>query len=408
MKAYERFLNYVKVHTASDDTSGTHPSTQRQFVLANMLKDELESIGCENVWVSDKCYVYAQIPATNGFEKAAALGFIAHMDTSPDFSGEGVNAQIIENYDGGDIALGESGKILDTKTFPHLSLLKGRTLITTDGTTLLGADDKAGIAEIMTAAEDIIKENIPHGKICIAFTPDEEIGEGADFFDVEGFGADFAYTLDGDIEGGLEYENFNAAGAQFEIFGTNVHPGSAKNVMVNASLVAMEINSLLPENEIPAKTGGYEGFFHLTDMVGSVEKATLSYIVRDHNASSFECRIDALKHIEKQMKEKYGKGAVKLTVKEQYRNMYEQIAPHKHLIDNAKKAAESCGVECKVSAIRGGTDGARLSFMGLPCPNLGTGGFAFHGPYEHISVEGMETATNIIIELVKLYSEEKR
>ncbi len=405
MKAHERFLNYVKIHTTSDEQSGTHPSTQRQFVLANILRDELESIGCENVRVSDKCYVYAEIPATNGFESAASIGFIAHMDTSPDFSGEGVNPQIVENYDGGDITLGTSGKILDVKTFPHLALLKGRTLITTDGTTLLGADDKAGIAEIMTAAEEIIKENSPHGKICIAFTPDEEIGEGADFFDVEGFGADFAYTLDGDIEGGLEYENFNAAAAQFEIFGTNVHPGSAKDVMVNASLVAMEINSLLPENEIPAKTEGYEGFFHLTDMDGNVEKATLSYIVRDHNAISFERRIDALKHIEKQMKEKYGEGAVKLTVKEQYRNMYEQIAPHKHLIDNAKKAAENCGVECKVSAVRGGTDGARLSFMGLPCPNLGTGGFAFHGPYEHVSVEGMETATKIIKELVRLYSE---
>ena len=405
MKAHERFLNYVKIHTTSDEQSGTHPSAKRQFVLANILRDELESIGCENVRVSDKCYVYAEIPATNGFESAASIGFIAHMDTSPDFSGEGVNPQIVENYDGGDIPLGTSGKILDVKTFPHLALLKGRTLITTDGTTLLGADDKAGIAEIMTAAEEIIKENAPHGKICIAFTPDEEIGEGADFFDVEGFGADFAYTLDGDIEGGLEYENFNAAAAQFEIFGTNVHPGSAKDVMVNASLVAMEINSLLPENEIPAKTEGYEGFFHLTDMEGNVEKATLSYIVRDHNAISFDCRIDARKHIEKQMKEKYGEGAVKLTVKEQYRNMYEQIAPHKHLIDNAKKAAESCGVECKVSAVRGGTDGARLSFMGLPCPNLGTGGFAFHGPYEHVSIEGMETATKIIKELVRLYSE---
>ena len=407
MKAYERFLNYIKIHTTSDEQSGTHPSSERQFTLANILRDELASIGCSDVRVSDKCYVYAKIPASKGCESAPALGFIAHMDTSPDFCGEGVNAQIVENYDGGDIALGESGKVLDMKTFPHLALLKGRTLITTDGTTLLGADDKAGIAEIMTAAERIVQGGIPHGKICIAFTPDEEIGEGADFFDVEGFGADFAYTLDGDIEGGLEYENFNASAAVFEIYGTNVHPGSAKDVMVNASLVAMEINAMLPAADIPAKTEGYEGFYHLTDMEGSVEKAKLSYIVRDHNASSFDCRIQTLRHIEKVMKEKYGENAVVLTVKEQYRNMYEQIAPHIHLIDNAKKAAESCGVSCHVSAIRGGTDGARLSFMGLPCPNLGTGGFAFHGPYEHISIEGMDTATDIIIELVKLYSEVK-
>lgn len=407
MKAYERFLNYVKVHTASDEQSGTHPSSKRQFSLANMLRDELINIGCKNVRLSDKCYVYAEIPATEGFENSASLGFIAHMDTSPDYNGEGVKPQIVKNYDGKDIPLGTSGKTLDIKTFPHLAYLKGRTLITTDGTTLLGADDKAGIAEIMTAAEEIIKENTPHGKICIAFTPDEEIGEGSDFFDVESFGADFAYTLDGDIEGGLEYENFNAAGAQFEIFGTNVHPGSAKDVMVNASLVAMQINSMLPADEVPAKTEGYEGFFHLTDMEGSVEKAKLCYIVRDHNASSFDCRINTLKHIEKVIKEKYGEKSVVLTVKEQYRNMYEQIAPHKHLIENARKAAENCGAPCKVSAIRGGTDGARLSFMGLPCPNLGTGGFAFHGPYEHVSIEGMETATNIIKELVKLYSEVK-
>lgn len=405
MKAYERLLRYVKIHTTSDEQSGTHPSSERQRVLANMLCKELTDIGCEKVRVSDECYVYAQIPASKGFENAPALGFIAHMDTSPDFCGEGVRAQIVENYDGGDVTLGESGRVLDVKTFPHLKSLAGRTLITTDGTTLLGADDKAGIAEIMTAAEAIVKEKPAHGKVCIAFTPDEEIGEGADFFDVEGFGADFAYTLDGDVEGGLEYENFNAASAVFEIFGTNVHPGSAKDVMVNASLVAMEINSMLPAGDVPARTEGYEGFFHLTDMEGSVEKARLSYIVRDHNASSFDCRIATLRHIEKVIKEKYGDGSVALTVKEQYRNMYEQIAPHKHLIENAKKAAEGCGIKCHVAAIRGGTDGARLSFMGLPCPNLGTGGFAFHGPYEHITVEGMDKATEIILELVRLYSE---
>ena len=408
MKAYQRFLNYIKINTASDEQSLAHPSTKSQFILANLLCEELKKIGCKDVHVTDKCYVYAQIPATNGYENKTRLGFIAHMDTSPDFSAENISPQIIENYDGGDIALGESGRIIDTTTFPHLKTLIGRTLITTDGTTLLGADDKAGIAEIITAAEFIISHNIPHGKISIAFTPDEEIGEGADFFDVDGFGADFAYTLDGDVEGGLEYENFNAASAVFTVHGVNVHPGSAKDVMVNASLLAMEINSMLPKKDIPAKTEGYEGFFHLTDMSGSVEQAKLSYIVRDHSFEKFEERLQLLKNTEKEINEKYGYNAVELTIKEQYRNMYEKIKPHEHLINNVKKACQNCGVECTVSAIRGGTDGARLSFMGLPCPNLGTGGFAFHGPFEHISTEGMDKATDIIVELVKIYGEIER
>jgi len=404
MRAYERFLKYVKVHTRSDEHSGTHPSSERQFDLANLLAGELSSLGCTEVKVDERCYVTAVIPPSAGCEKAPALGFIAHMDTSPDFSGENVMPVLHENYDGGDVILGDSGRVLSPDTFPHLCALRGRTLITTDGHTLLGADDKAGVAEIVTLCERIAAEGIPHGKICIGFTPDEEIGEGADYFDVEAFGADFAYTVDGGPEGSLEYENFNAAAAHFEVHGVNVHPGSAKDIMRNAALVAMEINALLPGGDIPARTEGYEGFFHLTDMQGDVERATLDYIVRDHSAASFECRIAALRHIENVINEKYGAKTAELTVREQYRNMAEKIAPHLHLIENAKLAAERCGVQPRVDAIRGGTDGARLSYMGLPCPNLGTGGYAFHGPFEHITAEGMDIQTNILLEIVKIYA----
>ena len=401
----DRFLRYVKIHTKSDDGSTTTPTTARQFDLARLLAEELRVIGCADVKCDETCYVYARIPATEGYEEKPKLGFIAHMDTSPDFSGEGVNPQIIKDYDGQTLPLGNSGRALSTDTFPHLKSLKGRTLITTDGTTLLGADDKAGVAEIVSLADRLIRERIPHGEILIGFTPDEEVGSGADHFDVEGFGADFAYTVDGGAEGSLEYENFNAAGAHFVVEGVNVHPGSAKNIMVNSMLVAMEINSLLPGAEIPAKTEGYEGFFHLTDISGTAERTTMDYIVRDHDEHRFEARKQTLLHIEKNLNEKYGEGTVTLTLKEQYRNMKEKILPCMHLIENAKKAAERCGVEPTVEAIRGGTDGARLSFMGLPCPNLGTGGYAFHGPMEHITVEGMETQVNILTEIVKIYAE---
>ena len=408
MKAYQRFLNYIAVNTKSDDQTGTVPSTACQFDLAKMLGEELTALGCQNVTVDDKCYVYAEIPATKGYEDRVRLGLIAHMDTSPDFSGEGVKPQIIENYDGGAVVLGDSGRTLSPTVFPHLPTLAGRTLITTDGTTLLGADDKAGIAEIMTVAERILTSDIPHGKICIGFTPDEEIGSGADHFDVARFGADYAYTMDGGAEGGLEFENFNACGAHFAVRGFNVHPGSAKNVMINAALVAMEINSMLPAADIPAKTEGYEGFFHLTDMAGDCSAATLDYIVRDHDFGMFEARKNILRHVEKTINEKYGEGTVTLTIREQYRNMKEKIEPCWHLVDNAKLACERCGVEATVEPIRGGTDGARLSYMGLPCPNLGTGGYAFHGPFEHITVEGMDKATDILTELVKIYADVKR
>lgn len=404
-KVEQRFLRYVKVHTKSDDNSTTTPTTACQFALADMLADELRAMGCVNVRRDDVCYVYAEIPATAGYEDKHTLGFIAHMDTSPDFCGEGVNPQIIENYNGEDLPLGNSGRVLSKALFPHLPTLAGRTLITTDGNTLLGADDKAGVSEIMALAERIIEENIPHGKIVIGFTPDEEVGSGADHFDVEGFGADFAYTVDGGVEGSLEYENFNACAAKFVVNGVNVHPGASKNVMKNSMLVAMEINSMLPTADIPALTEGYEGFFHLTDMSGNVERSELDYIVRDHDENMFEARKTILCHIEKTINEKYGEGTVELTIREQYRNMKEQILPCMHLVDTAVEAAEKCGVKATIEAIRGGTDGARLSFMGLPCPNLGTAGYAFHGPYEHITVEGMQKQVEILTEIVKMYAQ---
>ena len=408
MRAYERFLKYISVYTTSDEESGTSPSSQRQFDLARILGEELKAIGCSNVTVDDRCYVYAEIPATEGYEDRVRLGFVAHMDTSPDFSGEGVKPQIFENYDGGEVKLGDTSRVMTATDFSHLPSLAGRTLITTDGTTLLGADDKAGIAEIMTLAERVLGGDIPHGKICIGFTPDEEIGCGADGFDVERFGADFAYTVDGGAEGELEYENFNACGARFEIRGVNVHPGSAKNFMINAALVAVEIAGMLSTADTPALTEGYEGFFHLTDMKGDCSSAQLDYIVRDHDFGMFEARKTILRHIEKTINEKYGAGTVTLTVREQYRNMKEKIEPCRHLVENAIEATKRCGVEPKVQPIRGGTDGARLSYMGLPCPNLGTGGYGFHGPFEHITAEGMDKATDILWELVRLYADMKR
>ena len=407
MRAYERLLKYVKIYTTSDEESGTTPSAQREFDLGNLLAEELKEIGVENVRITEQCYVYGEIPATPGYERVPALGFIAHMDTAPDFTGEGVKPQIIGDYDGNDIQLGQSGRVLSCKAFPDLSALKGRTLITTDGTTLLGADDKAGVAEIMTMAEQIILEKIPHGKICIAFTPDEEIGEGADHFDVEGFGAKYAYTVDGGAENEIEYENFNAAGAQIEITGLSVHPGDSKDTMINAALVAMEFNQMLPSGETPRGTSGYEGFFHLTDMSGDVSEAKLSYIIRDHSAVHFEIRKEQMQHIADLLNEKYGQGTVKLTIKDQYRNMREKIEECMFLIDYAKQAVQEAGLQPKEVAIRGGTDGARLSFMGLPCPNLGTGGYAFHGPFEHITTEGMDYTVNILKGIIKAFGEQK-
>lgn len=400
MKAYERLLKYAAVDTPSDPVSGLHPSSACQFDLAKMLVEELKALGVDNAEVDEKCYVYASIPATEGYEDCKSLGFIAHMDTAPDFNGCGVKPQIIENYDGTDVVLGESGRILKVKDFPDLAEMKGRTLITTDGTSLLGSDDKSGIAEIMTMVERILSENIPHGKLCISFTPDEEIGEGADHFDVERFGADVAYTMDGGKEGEIEYENFNAAGAVVIVNGNNVHPGSAKDIMINAQLVAMELNGMLPADEVPSKTEGYEGFFHLTDMHGTVEQAKLEYIIRDHDREKFEAKKEFMQNIVHEINEKYGAGTAELTVKDQYYNMKEKIEPHLYLIDYAKEAAKEVGLNPAVVAIRGGTDGARLSFMGLPCPNLGTGGFGFHGPYEHVTAEGMDLCVEMMLKIM--------
>ena len=404
MKAYERLLKYVQIDTPSNPAGESVPSSACQFDLAKVLVEELKAVGVENAEVDEKCYVYASIPATEGYENCKKLGFIAHMDTSPDFNGYGVKPQVIENYDGNDVVLGESDRVLKVKDFPELAHLKGRTLITADGTSLLGADDKSGIAEIITLAEELIKNEIPHGKICIGFTPDEEIGSGADNFDVERFGADIAYTVDGGMEGEIEYENFNAAGATVTVHGNNVHPGMAKDIMVNSQLVAMEFNGMLPADETPATTEEYGGFFHLTNMEGNVECTKLHYIVREHDGEKYKERKALLEKITDQINEKYGAGTVELELKDQYFNMKEMIEPHFHLIENAKEAAKEVGLNPKVVPVRGGTDGARLSFMGLPCPNLGTGGFGFHGPYEHITAEGMDLCVEMMRKIVEKYS----
>ena len=401
MRAYERLLNYVKVFTTSDEKSGLTPSAAREFNLANMLVAQMHEIGITDAHVDETCYVYGSIPATSGYEDKPAIGFIAHMDTAPDFSGENVNPVIHENYDGCNVVLGESGRVLSVNDFPHLAGYKGRTLITTDGTTLLGADDKAGIAEIMTAMEHIIAENIPHGKLCIAFTPDEEIGEGADHFDVEHFGAEYAYTLDGDIEGNIEYENFNAAGANVIVHGNNVHPGSAKDIMVNSITVAMEFHAMLPADEVPEKTEGYEGFIHLTDMSGDVAQTELAYIIRDHDMDKFSSKQEIMRQAAAAINEKYGENTLELEIKESYLNMKCKIDECPQVIEWAKEATRKAGLIPKEVPIRGGTDGARLSFMGLPCPNLGTGGYGFHGPYEHITIEGMDSCVEIIQNIIQ-------
>ena len=396
MKVQERLLKYVAYWTTSDESGSVIPSSEREFALGRELKQELEDLGLSRVILTDHCYVYGLLPATSGMEDRKAIGFIAHMDTAPDYSGENVKPQIIENYDGSDILLKGSNTYLKVSDFPTLETLTGRTLITTDGTTLLGADDKAGIAEIMTALEQIITEGTPHGDIWIGFTPDEEIGAGADLFDLDYFKADFAYTVDGDYEGEVAYENFNAASADFIIHGVNVHPGEAKDIMVNAALLATEIVSRLPKAETPAHTEGREGFYHLTDMSGDVAFAKLSFIVRDHDKDIFESRLNLLRTIEVEMNQEYGAGTVELTITHSYENMLSVIEQHMDVIERAQNAIRESGLEPISRPVRGGTDGARLSFMGLPCPNLGTGGYGFHGPYEHISVEGMETAVRII------------
>ena len=405
MRVEKRLLKYVSYWTTSDEECRQIPSSERQFELGKVLEQELRDLGLEKVTLTDHCYVYGLLPATKGYADKPAVGFISHMDTAPDFSGKDVKPQIIPDYDGNDVLLKGSGAYLKVSDFPTLKTLKGRTLITTDGTTLLGADDKAGVSEIMTAVEQIITEKIPHGDIWIGFTPDEEVGSGADLFDLDYFKAKFAYTVDGDYEGEVAYENFNAASASFEIKGVNVHPGEAKDIMINAALVGCEIASLLPENETPAHTEGREGFYHLTDFSGDIAHAKVNYIVRDHDKATFEKRLDTLRGIEQKMNGKYHADTVKLNIQHSYSNMLEVIEKNEYVVAIAKKAIKNVGLEPVSRPVRGGTDGARLSFMGLPCPNLGTGGYGFHGPFEHISVEGMDTAVSVIKEIVKITAE---
>ena len=402
MTALERFLIYVKIHTASSERDDRTPTEEREFDLSRVLEKEMRELGMERVFVDGHAYVYGFLSATPGCEDRPCVGFIAHLDTIPDFSGENVKPQLVENYDGGPVALGTSGRVLTEEVNPHLGELKGHTLVTTDGTTVLGADDKAGVAAIMTACERILAEGRPHGAIAVCFTPDEEVGHGAALLDLERFGADFAYTVDGGELNEINFETFNAASAKWEIAGFNIHPGSAKDKMINASLVAMEINAMLPAGAVPERTENYEGFFHLTDMSSTVEKAELHYILRDHDANGLAEKEKLMRLIEKQINEKYGPGTAKLTLREQYRNMAEKLASRMEIVELAEAAVRSLGLEPVRVPIRGGTDGSQLSFRGLPCPNIGTGGYACHGPYEHTSAENLDAAARLVEAIVAL------
>jgi len=404
-KVVEKFLRYASFDTTSDEESQAVPSTPGQLVLANELANELEEMGLEDVSVDEKGYVMGTL-AANTDREVPVLGFIAHMDTSMEVSGRDVKPQFVENYDGGDIVLNrEEGIVLSPSDFPELKSYIGATIITTDGKTLLGADDKAGIAEIMTAMEYLIENpHIEHGVIKVGFTPDEEIGRGADHFDVEKFGAHVAYTVDGGAVGELEYENFNAASARITVKGRNVHPGSAKGKMINSVLIAGELINMLPKNETPAATEGYEGFYHLVSVTGGVEETILSYIIRDFDDAKFEKRKHFLAGIVSELNKAYGPKTASIEIRDQYRNMKEKIEPVRHVVDAAFQAMQEAGVEPKIQPIRGGTDGARLSFMGLPTPNIFTGGHNFHGKYEYIPVNSMEKAVEVIVNIVKLYS----
>ena len=399
-KVEERFLEYIKIDTKSDETTKVTPSTKGQLEFGKVLASELKNLGLSDVKISNDGYIYATLDG-NLDKKVPTIGFIAHMDTAPDMDGKCVNPKIVENYDGKDINLNDS-VILSPEFSPELKGYIGQTLITTDGTTLLGADDKAGVSEIMTAVEYLINHpEIKHGDIKIAFTPDEEIGEGADHFDVEGFGADFAYTLDGGHIGELEYENFNAATATVLIKGTNVHPGYAKGKMVNSMMLAHEFISKLPLDEVPEKTEKYEGFSHLISMSGEVEETKLVFIIRDFFEDTYESRKERFVEIEKELNKKYGENRVTVEIKDSYKNMKEKVEPVMYIVDMAKKAMESANVTPLVKPIRGGTDGARLSFMCLPTPNIFTGGENFHGKYEYIPVESMRKAVDVILNIVK-------
>lgn len=402
MKVIEKFLEYVKIDTQSVDESGTVPSTMKQHDLAKLLCRQLEEMGAEEVvYDEEHCYVYASVPASAGWKDRPVIGFIAHMDTSPAVTGKDVKARIVENYDGGDILLnGEKDIVMRTADFPELASYKGKSLIVTDGTTLLGADDKAGVAEIMEMAEYFLTHpEAAHGKIRVGFTPDEEVGAGADYFDVELFGADYAYTVDGDKLGSLEYENFNAAGAKVTVHGRSVHPGSAKNKMVNAILLAQEFQSLLPVAENPMYTSGYEGFYHLDSIKGNVEQTDMDYIIRDHDREKFEKKKEDFLAAADFLNRKYGEGTFSVAMKDSYYNMKEVIEQHMHLVEDALEAMEELGIVPEVVPIRGGTDGARLSFMGLPCPNLCTGGQNFHGRFEYACAEDMEKIVQLLVRI---------
>ena len=404
----ERFLRYIRIDTQSCDGVDSFPSTEKQLDLARLLEKELLEMGASDVRLDKNGYLFATIPATSN-KKTPVVGFISHMDTAPAYSGKGVNPQFAENYDGGELVLdAQKGITMSPAMFPSLLHYVGRELIYTDGSTLLGADDKAGVAEIMTFAQYLLTHpEIEHGEIKIGFTPDEEVGRGADFFDVARFGADVAYTVDGGELGEIEYENFNAAAGLVAVHGASIHPGSAKGKMKNAILIGAEFESLLPAFDKPMYTEGYEGFFHLDRIEGDVENCRMEYIIRDHDAKKFEEKCRLFERAGAWLNEKYGEGTVDVTVTESYRNMREKVEPHMYLIDIAKKAMTNCGVEPKIVAIRGGTDGARLSYMGLPCPNLSTGGENFHGKYEFICTQSMETMVDVLTDIAKQFTEVK-
>lgn len=402
MKASERLLKYAVIYTGSDeDHAEQTPSTPEQMTLAQVLAKDMRDIGLTDVSVDAHAYVYGFLPATAGREQCPPIGFIAHIDIVNEFGTSEIHPQIVKEYDGGEIALGTSGRTLDTVQFPDLKQAIGKTVITTDGTTVLGADDKAGVAEILTMCERLVQDNLPHGKICVCFTPDEEIGHGAALLYLEKFGASYAYTVDGGAPNEVEWETFYAAAADWSIVGVSVHPGDAKDKMVNAALVAMEINGMLPPDEIPAKTQGREGFFHLCDMSGDVSAAKLSYIIRDHDAEKFSQRKQTMREIERKINETYGTGTAALTLREQYRNMAEILQHHPDVVEQAKRAIRAVGLTPVSNPVRGGTDGAQLSFRGLPCPNLGTGAYALHGPYEHAIAEQMDVMTEILLHIAQ-------
>lgn len=402
LKLQNRFLNYVKIYSTSDPESETTPSTERQWDIAKYIFEELKSLGLSDVSLDENGYIYAYVPSNRG-DNEPVVGFISHYDTSPDYNGENVNPQVWEKYSGEDLILNkETGFSLSPSKFESLKDYVGQTLITTDGTTLLGADDKAGIAEIVTAAEFLLAHpEIKHGKIAIGFTPDEEIGRGAHKFDVKKFGAEWAYTMDGGEVGELEYENFNAAGAVVKIHGLSVHPGYAYGKMINASLLAAEFIKMLPENETPSTTKGFDGFFHLTDLKSDVSEAKIQYIIRDHDADKFEARKKLITDKVEEFNQKFGEGTAEIEIKEQYRNMKQQFEGKMHIVDIAEQAMKDADIEPKIKAIRGGTDGAQLSYMGLPCPNIFAGGINFHGPYEYVVLESMEKAVKVILNIAQ-------